>query len=491
MPRASTNFPGLEEVLADLVEQKRKTAPSRRLPTPPTAVDIESNARRFPSPKGAKGGEGIFNIIPGSGGAFARKVLSGGMAAAPFALPAMGWAVDRGNEVNEWLGRGAATPEGLIKGDRGRRLARDKQTEQTFGGGLPSVEQIQNLSPGKVTPTVASSVLPPVSVQSQTPTDQNAVQVLPDMNELDEADLLEQNTAPQVRFVMPEQSTPQGQAQMTSEEVEILGDPDTIVQPDQNDLFAQQLEALAQMPPHTIERETVSPDDEAVVRDASSAMTLHPVVQPPKETFGRKVSRFVSSLSGDTYDPTRLDKLEMEKYLMQNALTEREKLAAGNASSNIRDTKQFNRAATMAEYGTGQIHPYAQFALDLLKGDRINLQQGQREATARRENFGYQSALQSSSAAASKLTPEMMQLKAAFDFFSNNPDANPQEFERLYGFPLNPTYVQAMLESRKRGESTAQAFLDALRDGTIAIPGSGRQAAKKPIDTSSIPAKKD
>lgn len=420
----------------------------------------------------AQGG-GIFNVAPGSGAAFARKVLGTGVAAAPFVPSAWNFGADMGNRVNEWLGRGARTDEGLVTGDRGRRMLRERELEQMFGGGLPSVEQITGATAAPVS-SAAPQAKP--GVISQEP----AAAVTPYVPEefMSPAIVTPEETPATVSFQMPEQAP----AAAAEPEVEILGDPDTIVQEDPNDLYAQYLEAIASQPPRTIEREGVDPTAKETLAKATTNRVERPV---PPETFGRKVKRFVSSLSGDTYDPTRLDKLELELWQAQNRLTQPEALGADVAANNIRDSKQFNRAATMAEYGRGGVDPMTQIALDLLKGERINYLQGQREATGRRETHANQVDLIGRSAAAAKLSPEHMKAQALWNMAEKNPDGFASFIEQQTGYQLPPEFIKSMMESRSKNNAENERFQMVLN----MLPNIAGGAARKPLNVSSVPKK--
>lgn len=497
-PLASTPFPGLEEVLQDLRKQWVKD-PNPHPFSDPAAVN---QLHPKPVPADAKSVMGQVKLRPNAAKAMNlnkfRSLTPAELASvSPKPEPmmrAMSAAESAGSKTLAAL-RGAGGAVGNVASKAAPVAGRLMGGAGGIGGMMLTQAPFAGHAAGEIVgdalanmilspedfqrparqATKAAPAAPvaaqPAGVQSV----ESAAFIPPEFTEEQEGQQIAADSfSPTVRFEMP--ATPPAEEQP----VEILGDPDTIVQEDPNDLFAQQLRAIAEMPPHTMEREQVNPADERTIAAASKNHVERPT--PPKETFGRKVKRFVTSFAGGSYDPTRLDALENDLYLQRNRMTDPEQFGANVAAGNVRDTKQFNRAAQVAEYGTGGIHPATKFALDLLSGERKNFLEGQRESTGRRETHANQVDLIGRSAAAAKLSPEHMKAQALWNMAEKNPDGFASFIYQQTGYQLPPEFVKSIMESRSKNNAENERFQMFLS----MLPNIAGGAARKPLNTSSI-----
>lgn len=502
MARASTNFPGLEEVLQDLVDQKNKTAPSRRLPSPPTAADIEKNARRFPKPKT---GQGIFNVAEGSGGAFARKALGAGVAAAPFIGPAWDLGKKMGNKVNEAIGRGVEEDGELVSGPRGQRLLNDKKYE---GQSLPDLgpkpevklnaeqkrandgkataaditgskannAQEVTVIPGMETSTPSSSSHGESKPAVRTPSNK-VVSALAGQTQEE----IKPEPKAEVKAVIP--NRPERDAESAAlDQMESGGEIDQ-TEVDSDPVLSKIESMLASQPEYKMPREQVN---QASLKKVNELGKNRSEPDTPKETVGRAIKRFIVAGAGPA-DFTRLERQESDLHQAKNRMTDREKFGGAFAAGDVMGAQQFNREAEKTDHTTGGLSPQMQFMMKMLEGDRvINQQEG---VQSRRDLAQHGNRIDEMQTAAKlgKNDPETAKLMAQLKFLESNPDASPEQLEQTLGIKLDPKYIESVRAGRTKEDPMRQALVAIINSWANL---NNRQGAKGPaVNTKAVEKK--
>ena len=290
-------FPGMEDIIKFLQEQRASTAPARQLPAAPTAVEIEQNMRRMPKAQVPKTGPGVFSPKAlSTGGRAAGKVAAGGArttlgrlgwpgaVAAALAGPAIDYA---GDAISKRVG---PQPEDFLPQDTpASRALKARSVQQPT---VPPVEQ-------------------PAPQQAPVATQQQGVPEIPDISEEELLALLADD--------QPRQITPVG--------VNI---------PQREPFYGE--EFLNQ---EVTDPTKVDPQERVRQRKESS-----PITATPKSAFGRFTRGIGDFVSGGANDITRES---MRRYMEEDSPEEQ---AAGTAArQNQAADAQLQRAQQLKVFG--------------------------------------------------------------------------------------------------------------------------------------------
>lgn len=496
-------FPGMDEVLKFLQDQAVKQAPRTPVPnisavpgTPMTSsaplysgasvpgTEIPSLAespvsglgRNVPAPKAPNitaGPGGVFKMAEGSGGALIRSLGGKVLSALPaITLPIPGTSDSlAGHAWNAGQGLASLATNTTKYGDqrvandseRGRRLASDQRYSQM---GLPDMTEQKPLSLTSVglgSPATAQVSATQSPVIDKTPSQASISAKL--------AGIPESETPPDYAEV--DQIAPASKAEVLPPHI---GDPNAEVIPDvepdadvdettttgasaspqtESQQIMAEIQRTLSAPPVVAPVNEKTPQSEKVIADVTK-----PTTQAP-ETFGHKVKRFLVAGSGDL-NFNRIDEQEAQARLAQNALSDKEKLKAGLASSDIEGAQRFNRESQMERERTGGMNERSKMAIGALldqakmagMSDKL-IQQMQLEhqnRLAEIEATGKQKVLENASnAAMQRLTPEMQVAQTRQKIQESHPELIPKDqLEAMLGHPISDEGHKALLQSLQK-----------------------------------------
>ena len=217
-----------------------------------------------------------------------------------------------------------------------------------------------------------------------------------------------------------------------------------------------------------LEGATMPAPQEAI--DSDSQATLQALgknaverMPTPKNTIGRRINQWLAASSGD-WNWNRLKDQEMESWLKQNAISDREKVGGETARENVEGAKRFNRAGKLAEYSTGGMSPQMAQLYSMITQDYLGGQ-----------NFGRQSALEEQRGENAVRTAEARQPDLEAQTRAKNPLLFPKQFP-----DMDPVARSAFLQGKAGGgpDAKMQQVLQFLREsrgggaGSVA-PGTG------------------
>lgn len=348
--------------------------------------------------------------------------------------------------------------------DRGRRMASERAYE---GRSLPDMS-----APPLKTESLRTPVQPAQAAQQAParPAEKTALQESAAL-----ADMSDQITSPEEALAAeagPEVETPAEAA------TDVIPDESSMetTSPEQTEdeqVMAAIQELLTAAPPPPVREET--PGSSAVIDEVTKENP------EPKETFGRKVKRFITAGSGPI-NFSRLDEQEAGARLAKGALTDKEKVKANLAQSDIEGSRSFNRASQLKREDTGGVTDRDKLQLGALM-DQYKMATGERRAEkmAGIEHKNRMAEI-GSSAANQRMSPEAQKRQAAYSAAEKNPDIfSADQLEQLFGIRPSPEALKVLQDARLKDNPMTVMLSEMLRERMANRMGSTSTAGKKPI----------
>lgn len=453
---ASTNFPGLQEVLDYLQAQRAKTAPSNQLPVAPTADEISANmprtakvnANSIPDDAG-----GIFDAAEGSGGAFARSALSDIATAAPLVPSAWRLGQYLGNKYNELTSptrsdaittlpdipsaplktNSLATVKPSVKTSQ---PAQGKAVTQTSVQPAQPAQVVQGVSPIQQSANLAGMDFSPDEEESESPTDAADVD---DRGQVQDVPVTSTGSSPS-SVSMTATSQPASEA---------------------NDFMTQLMQTMSGMPKQTPVLET--PNANSV--EALNTLTNPPANSATPETLGHKIKRFLVAGSGPL-DFSRIDQQEATAKQAQQKFTDPQQLSADLASGDVKGAQQFNRESQLEVQKNQGMTPQMKFVLDLLgTQNQLGIEQSNRLGQIGAEHNARMGEI-AAGATAQRLSPDMMRREAATKMVTENPElATPDDIYQVTGLHVSPEALKLLQANHQMSALLAQMVGSRINGG--------------------------
>lgn len=442
----STDFPGLDEIIESLKEQKKNdTGPGRR---------------KYPETSRAKA------PMVKAGGAFQKTAGMGSKI-----LPAAGAALRSAGRAVPVVGTGLALqPLASDLGETMGEAYRGITMEDAYKEGNPYVKQFADEARAAGRPGVTQSSRTRTREQE---IGQQLMSQLKTNQGVDKTDLTPAQEGPSVQFQMPEVET------ITPDVLDEIPDETAMDTPVQDPQMQAIVEMLTGAPERTPPYEEIPVEHGETIKRLS---TSTPREKKPISGF----RRFLAAGSGP-FDWNRADKQDEELYQMQNQLTDRDRVAAGYATAEVADAKRFNRGLTSQNFESGGMSPQMKFLADLLSSDRK--QDRGEGAQMRLGAAGHQQQMERDRAnmRGERDTPEATRSKAALKMMSENPDIfTPEQIEAVMGLRPTDAGLQQMLKARGKGNEAQQMIMAlvaqqlAQRQGQSALPAAKPAPKKDP-----------
>lgn len=497
----ATQFPGMDEIIKFLQEQEAKNFRKQPVPglgRPAPAKPLYSGAEipgtgvpdlskeRVPglgrpeqAPAAPKPvGEGIFNVREGSGGELVRKAL--GRVASPVPAGAVSLlaptAWSAGQKLSDMAMGDVRDPEGnpvKRSSDRGRRI----MSEQAYDG-----RKLPDFAP----PVKTESLKKTQQVSAPKP---DALRFSSEQANLPlEADLVSQSDEippeERVKEAGPELETPAEAATDTVPDESSLGQP---AMTEEQQVMEAIKELLTGKPPAPVREET--PGSAAVIDEVTKPNVA------PKETFGRSLKRFIVAGSGPV-NFSRLDQQEAEARNAQQSLTEKEKVKAGLATSDIEGARTFNRQSQLKREDTGGVTDRDKMQYGALM-DQYKMATGDSRAV-KMAGIEHANRMAEIGAGAQnqRLTPEQQKAAGQRDVMSKNLEGfDADTIEQVFGVRPSDEGLKVLREAKLKDNPMTLMLSQILAERLQGMKGQTGGANKAPISVRALtektqPAKK-
>lgn len=186
---------------------------------------------------------------------------------------------------------------------------------------------------------------------------------------------------------------------------------------------------------------------------------------------------------------------ELDVWLKENSLTDREKLAAGIADRDVFGARDKNFQAELAKYSGEGMSQQDKYRADMLGAERkAGLMEGIDERGDARKH-GYRMA--EIGAAQEKNSPEMQEQKFLNDFIKEYPDAASYLLEGK-GIKTDPGFIESIREGRKKGDGDLGKLMlirellgDRLGSKTATTAKGAKDAAREKVQGVKVPKKEE
>jgi hypothetical protein len=497
----ASQFPGMDEVIRYLQEQnaleqaaarKAQTVPNISGQAPKSKVNLGARQQPAiagpsrpgqvaPSFTGGKGG--VYNVAPGSGGAFARRALGSAMVAAPF-IP---MAIDAGEGLGHMYNRlrGAADTEGeyLDPNSREARAVYRQANSGKYANRLPSLTEL-----GVENKATDIGVIPRTEERQQ----RQLTGYLPAELEY----LRQEQAQTEQPITVPISDSNSEGADAEVESIEEIP-PEMLIEA--KDARLEDLLAKEDRPAPRVEEFPES-------RSTLAALGKNKVGTPPvrRETPKRGFLGHVGEFFRTGGRNRELDDYnrELEVYQKANQFTDPEKLSAGVAEKDVFSARDINARGELARYSGEGMSQQDKFMADLLSSEQKIGMAGKASAEKDAREHGYRMTEIGASAANQKLTPEAAKSQTAYKIMTEYPDIfTPEQIAAVTGVAPTEEGLSNLSKGRARDDGTAKtlqtmALLQALKGGgpTPTTTKGVKEDAKKKVqvkDKSMLETKKE